>query len=168
MIESPWDRLMSDHGHRPVRNPRIFHMQLVRSLATSLPDRTRLPWEPRYPLLYRPLVEFLVALPQRLKASARNNRILQRQALAGVLPDLVRLRRTKGDFTARFFRGLRNHWDMWGLSAPGRRLADRGIVNPAQFQEACQRLRHGEGTDSPYLAAALVMEAWLAARTRHA
>lgn len=160
-IEGPWEQLMTTRYGRFITNPRLFHLQMVMNLAASLPDRARLPWSPRYPLLYRPLVEFLVGLPHVLKCTPIENRILQRLALKGVLPEALRQRRTKGDFTGRFFRGLREYWSIWEPLTCGRRLGDLGIVEPKQFRLACERLRHGDATDFPYLSAALVMEAWL-------
>ena len=50
----------------------------------------------RHPLFHRPLVEFMLSLDPSLRAWGRNDRILQRRALADRLPEAVRTRMTKG------------------------------------------------------------------------
>jgi asparagine synthase (glutamine-hydrolysing) len=140
---------------------REHHRRLIANLAASLPDDSRLPWEPRYPLLNKDLVEFMLALPWDQKITGGDTRLIQRRALASVLPDAVRLRRTKADFTRRMIRSLSTgrHWER---IARGVHLHALGIVRQPHFSLACERLQRGLITDDVrYYVAALTIEAWL-------
>ena len=59
-------------------------------------NQTPAAFEYRHPLLYRPLVEFMYAIPWEAKLRPGSDRYLQRRALQGVLPEKIRLRRDKG------------------------------------------------------------------------
>jgi asparagine synthase (glutamine-hydrolysing) len=142
-------------------NPREYHFSLVRRLAEIYPEAGRTPWESRAPLMARRLVEFMVRLPARYKATASDTRVLQRRALADVLPEKVARRRAKGDYTPRFFRGLRRRWDFWEVLARGKHLADLGVVDPARFHSSCLRALAGHGAELNFLVPALLLEAWL-------
>jgi asparagine synthase (glutamine-hydrolysing) len=150
---------------RYARSSREFQYQLVLTSAAALPDPTQSPWQPRYPLLSRPLVEFMLSLPSALKWSPHANRILQRRALRDVLPREVARRITKADFTPLFFKNLRSRWDFWGPLTAGTHLADLGLVDAAAFRRAGERLRHGFAADHlHYMCSALLLEAWLTHR----
>jgi asparagine synthase (glutamine-hydrolysing) len=58
----------------------------------------------RQPLMSKRIVEFAFASPEYLRARAGGNRWLHRQALRQTLPELVRTRRTKAEFTIAFER----------------------------------------------------------------
>lgn len=142
-----------------------FHYSAIATLAASLPDQERFPWEFRCPLLARPLVEFMISVPTEYKVGSEGNRVLQRQALANVLPETIVRRRSKGDFTPRLFSALRRRWDFWEPLTYGTYLADLGLVDPAKFRSSCEALRQGLGGEMvSYLGAALILERWL--RTR--
>jgi asparagine synthase (glutamine-hydrolysing) len=168
-VRDALDALVTAPSGRFLKDPRTFHVHLVRNMAASLPDADYFPWEPRYPLLSRALVEFMLTLPWQAKASPVENRVVQRRALKDVLPQQVAQRRSKGDFTPRFFRGLQRNWGVWEPLTRGKHLADLGIVEPGAFQDAAERLRFGVA-DSAFslLCACLILEGWLDARARAA
>jgi len=145
-------------------NVRAFHYHLIATLAASLPDHERFPFEPRSPLLSLPLVEFMIAIPWKYKVTADSNRVLQRRALRNILPKAIVNRTTKGDFTPRLFSALRRRWDFWEPLTTGTYLADLGLVDSTGFRRSCEALRHGISTDSSIQCAALILEQWL--RTR--
>src|SRR6202011_2848592 len=68
----------------------------------------------RYPLMYRPLVEFMYAVPWEQKLRPRCDRYLQRRALAGILPEVVRRRASKGSGNPSMVEGLRRSRDWFG------------------------------------------------------
>jgi len=63
--------------------------------------------EARHPFYDRRLLEFMIALPEALCARGRVNKWILREAMQGTLPELVRTRLTKGDFSHTFVRSLR-------------------------------------------------------------
>lgn len=149
------------HFASPARE--MHYRQIVRS--HTLLDYSEDPCETRHPLLYRPLVEFMLAVPWECKVNAREDRVLQRRALRGVLPEAIRSRGDKTQGMSRILRGLVENWDRARALAQGRNLAGLGIVDPAAFRSACERFRHGcFGKHFPHLLAALSLEAWLGQR----
>lgn len=156
-------------GSRFSGDTRTFHRNLITTLAAVLPDQERFPWENRCPLLARPLVEFMIAVPTKYKATSDSNRVLQREALANVLPKGIVERKTKGDFTPRMFSALRRRWDFWEPLTHGTCLADLGLVEAFEFRTTCEGVRQGlSGNTLSYVCAALILEGWLRTRRTRA
>ncbi|WP_233515283.1 asparagine synthase-related protein [Marinitenerispora sediminis] len=82
------------------------------------------------------------------------------EALRGVLPEELLTRRTKGDFSADAFAGLRyNRPDLVALTEE-LHLAKLGLVDPVGLREAVTGL-HPSATALSHLEATLGVEAWL-------
>jgi asparagine synthase (glutamine-hydrolysing) len=129
-------------------------------LATSAASRRRRTYDFRAPLLYRPLVEFMVAIPWEQKLRPRCDRFLQRRALAGILPELVRRRAGKAVGTAAFVEGLRRSRDWFGYLTDESALAERGMVVADRWRTAVRQAAVGHtGGDRSFLAA-VALEAW--------
>jgi asparagine synthase (glutamine-hydrolysing) len=121
-------------------------------------------FEYRNPLLYRPLVEFMYAVPwdQRLEPDCQ--RSLQRRALRGILPEKVRRRRTKSGAQEAYFEGLRRGGP-WLEILRGRPLiAARGYVEPAAWREAVEQARFGRVHTMRHFLTAATLECWLRER----
>jgi asparagine synthase (glutamine-hydrolysing) len=56
--------------------------------------------ESRVPFLFHPLIEYLFRLPMSTKINGRWTKYVLRQAMKGVLPEKVRMRRSKMGFPA--------------------------------------------------------------------
>jgi len=126
-------------------------------------------WDVRHPLLSRPLVEFMLAISWDEKITPHEDRVIQRRAMKGILPESIRTRKDKGDHTPLILKGVRENWSLIKPFTSGEHLASVGIVETASFREACERLRHGriytpDLTEGPLLLAALSLEVWLALR----
>jgi asparagine synthase (glutamine-hydrolysing) len=118
----------------------------------------------RHPLLYRPLVEFLLATPWEHLLRPTESRVIQRRALRGILPDGIRTRTSKSSGTPVLLRGLRENWHKIHRLTTGRRIAELDLAEPQAFQAACERMRHGLlGGHLRYLAGAISLELWLSA-----
>jgi asparagine synthase (glutamine-hydrolysing) len=124
--------------------------------------------EVRFPLLYRPLVEFMLAIPWDQKATAHQTRVVQRRALRGIVPDVILSRNDKADFAAFRVKGLALYASRARRYFEATHLAQLGLVtDPTLFRDACERFRHGFGgrfTHHALLVAALSLEAWLELR----
>ena len=85
--------------------PQLLRMEDRSSMAFSL--------EARVPLLDHTVVEYGLSLPDHLKVSRGWSKFAMREAMRGVVPDFVRLRRTKLGFAAPdrawLMRDLRSH-----------------------------------------------------------
>ena len=116
----------------------------------------------RCPFLYRPLVEFVLALPWEHLLTPAEDRVIQRRALRAILPDAIRRRTSKASGTPQLLRGLRRNWMRVRRFIAAPRLASLGLVEPTLLQDACEGMRHGLlGAHLPDLVAALSMEMWL-------
>ena len=120
--------------------------------------------EIRHPLLYRPLVEFALRLPPELRARPHAHRWVLREAMRGILPELVRTRVGKPG-TAEYLS--------WTLVERQRHLAplldepilaDLGLVDPVTlrhtFNDMLQHPAAGGHMLGPLLNT-LAVEAWL-------
>ncbi|MGH9893093.1 MAG: asparagine synthase-related protein, partial [bacterium] len=122
----------------------------------------------RHPLLYRPLVEFALSLPQELRARARIPRWILREAVQGILPEAVRARFGKPDTSDVLVHSFRaNYAQLLGLTEDSI-LADLGLLDPAQLRAAFEAAhRHPTAALSHHLALfpTLAVEAWLQIRS---
>jgi asparagine synthase (glutamine-hydrolysing) len=118
-------------------------------------------FEFRHPLLHRPLVEFMLALPSSQKFDPRTNRFLQRRALKSILPEAVRLRNEKTTFDQPFYEGLRKGKEWTSLLTVAPRVAERGIVDGARWIEAVKQARLGRTHSLAQFQAIATLEIWL-------
>ena len=100
-------------------------------------------WDERHPLMYRPLVEFMLGVPWELKISPEGNRFLQRAALKDILPELVRSRTDKEQSQPALLRGIEHNWWRIKRLASGKYLAELGVADPTRFYRLCERLSRG-------------------------
>lgn len=156
-----YERLMASDG-------RVFYpaqaMQLAAIRSAALGHTRPFGWDERHPLLFRPLVEFMLRVPWNLKTSAYGRRGLHRRAMIGILPESVRTRTTKGRADHNILRDFSRSMRAIQPLAVGKLLGDHSIVNTSLFYRACERLSHGHVTpNESYLDLwnALVLERWL-------
>lgn len=168
------DRVRSAQGAATGRTPdQQHHINLLTNpgIATAFEvlDRAaaRQGVDPRYPFFDRRVVELCVAQPPSAKFHDGMTRALLRDAMEGVLPDRVRLRRDKTDFTTSARRAM--------LDAPGDRLAELCSASPGPmadhvdmeaFRSGVSALRKGEadGATLRQVWAALWLAEWLERR----
>jgi asparagine synthase (glutamine-hydrolysing) len=101
---SPKYPLLDAHVARTITQdlPALLHYEDRNSMAFSV--------EARLPFLDHRLVEWLVQVPPELKLSKGMTKVVLRQAMAGVLPDDVRLRTDKMGFVTPEDEWLRGPW----------------------------------------------------------
>lgn len=118
----------------------------------------------RYPLLYRPLVEFMYSLPRPQQVSPGQDRVLQRRALAGILPEQIRTRRTKSGPAQAIYEGLRANRDVCQLLTARPLIAQRGYVDQTAWCRAVQAAQLGVVRSAAAFEAAVSLEIWLRQR----
>lgn len=139
-----------------------MQLAIIRSAALGLSRPYQC--DERHPLLYRPLVEFMLRVPWGLKISADSVRGLQRRAMIGILPEAVRVRVTKGEPDHNVLRDFSRNWLSIKSLAEGRLLAQHSVVEPDVFYRACERMSHGQVPKHESfldLWKALALERWL-------
>jgi asparagine synthase (glutamine-hydrolysing) len=121
--------------------------------------------EMRYPFLHRPLVEFGLTLPVRLRVRPGASKWVLREGMRGILPDAVRERRGKGGIDSRV---------LWALQREAPRLrellrdplvAQHGWVRGDALRDAAEAARCGQVDSLAYLLCTLSLETWLVVRS---
>jgi asparagine synthase (glutamine-hydrolysing) len=121
----------------------------------------------RYPFRDRDLVAFLMAIPGDIVNWRGVPKGLLRQALIGVLPDAIRNRRWKADFTALYSQGARReHADVVRLLSRDCLSARAGFVDGSVLEEslgtfATTLARDMSGWSGRQLADLAGLELWL-------
>ncbi len=153
---------MGINGRRDRNEPRFrsrVQQGIYRSLANGWNTNVALPMgeaftarfgiEIRHPFLDRRLVEFLMALPPEQLCSRQWPKAVLRRAMQGILPESIRVRRRKANFSCLVDGELRHRQagkveDLLHNS----RLAALGAIHADRLQRLFQRYRAGETQDS--------------------
>jgi asparagine synthase (glutamine-hydrolysing) len=121
--------------------------------------------EMRYPFLYRPLVELGLGLPIDLRARPLAPKWLLRQALRGILPEIVRLRSGKGAIDARILWALSQHRVRLREIVRASRLGKLGFIRPDRLELALEEASEGRAPNLVMLLAVLSLETWFFVRS---
>jgi asparagine synthase (glutamine-hydrolysing) len=146
------------------RNPgrqQLWDSLWTLALAMTSIQQRRMSFDIRAPLMYRPLVEFMSGIPWEQKLRPRCDRYLQRRALKGVLPELVRRRATKGSGNPALVEGLRRSSDWFDYLCDKPLMAERGIVEAAQWRDAVRQASVGQTNDDRFFLGGVAVESWL-------
>jgi len=114
-----------------------------------------------YPFAHRPLVEFLQAIPLDQLIRPGENRVVMRRMLAGILPDEIAARRTKGNPREAIFRAIARESGRLRSVFDNSRLYARGYIDKEPLFAALDRARHGYETHSAFLVQTISLEFWL-------
>jgi asparagine synthase (glutamine-hydrolysing) len=135
-------------------------MRSANLIATHMQHR-HVACEFRSPLLYRPLVEFMLAVPWEHKLGPRGDRLLQRRAFEGVLPDETLRRTNKGGSDQPWYAGLDSS-PLWRKALTAQpRIVDRGWVRLDEWRATVQRARVGRTIGIGHFRASAAIELWL-------
>jgi asparagine synthase (glutamine-hydrolysing) len=124
--------------------------------------------EIRHPFLYRPLVEFALALPSELSARPYQRKWVLREAMRGILPDVVRTRIGKGSPADLYAWSLTALRPLLEPLVHESMMADLGIIDATRLAVAFDLAPQHPGTiyqDHALIYTALAIEAWLQARS---
>jgi len=114
-----------------------------------------------YPFAHRPLVEFLQAIPLDQLMRPGENRFVMRRMLAGILPDEIAKRRTKGNPREAIFRAIARESGRLRAVFENSRLSARGYIDKEPLFAALDRARNGYETHSAFLVQTILLEFWL-------
>ncbi len=118
----------------------------------------------RCPFLYRPLLEFCLALPPALRTRPKASKWILRQTMRGILPEEVRTRTGKGSVDGRIQWSLVRAMPRiaWLLTDPI--VADMGWVEPRRLWAALAEVTRGDGSHCAAILRTLALETWLRVR----
>lgn len=117
-------------------------------------------FEMRFPLLYRPLVEFMFGIPLEQKMRAGDDRVLQRRALVGLLPERVRTRQDKRGPDQAFFEGLLRNSHVLDLLLDRPALVERGYVDGKVWADVVRAARFAAVPRFSTFFATVTLELW--------
>jgi asparagine synthase (glutamine-hydrolysing) len=121
--------------------------------------------EERHPFLDRALVELSLGFAPTVCAQPCARKWVLREAMRGILPELVRTRHGKGSMDGAFAHWLARESNRLTRKVEGAEIAQLRIIEPGALRRAIQKGVNGE----PHLRAALVrafaLELWLLARS---
>lgn len=122
----------------------------------------------QHPFLYRPLVEFALRLPPLMCVRPHRRKWILREALRGILPDIVLSRIGKSTLAGPFSWSLVNQRTLLEPLATDPILAQLGIVEPSRLGAAFMAARSAPGRGEQLGGAVhhtLGLEAWLRIRS---
>jgi asparagine synthase (glutamine-hydrolysing) len=119
-----------------------------------------------FPFLDRDLIQFLMAIPGEVHARNGVPRVLLREAMRGILPDSIRARTWKADFTPFVNQGVRDDAAALLATLTADCVAVRlGYLDRGRLASELAKLTHcadaADGTDSWDLADTYGLEMWL-------
>jgi len=153
------DRLRSFPTHSARDQARGF-LSAVKSISSCWRTE-QFGIEVSYPFAHRPLVEFLQAIPLDQLMRPGENRVVMRRMLAGILPDEIAKRRTKGNPSEAIFRAIAREAPRLHAVFENSRLCARGYIEKQPLFAALDRARHGYETHSAFLVQTILLEFWL-------
>jgi asparagine synthase (glutamine-hydrolysing) len=117
-----------------------------------------------HPYTYRPLVEFLLAIPPAVVCRPGERRRLMRRALRGVLPRGIMRRRSKGNYEGMFLKAMRACAVEMAQSPGSMLLARMGCVDASSVGSRLARLSRGLSCNEGQLRQLILLELWLRQR----
>lgn len=84
----------------------VFNRSFTDSIEILELAAARRGLEIRFPFFDRRLIEYALSLPEEAKLQGRWTRVVLREAISKIVPDTVRLRTEKFDFTSHLARGI--------------------------------------------------------------
>lgn len=119
-----------------------------------------------YPFLDRCLVEFLIGIPAGQKLRPTESRSIHRRAMKGVLPEAIRLRKSKQGPDESLLRGLSRTWSDLVHMFSDAEVSKLGYIHGESFLRELFRAKHGLCSATPSLLRVLSLEFWLRGRER--
>jgi hypothetical protein len=120
----------------------------------------------RHPFFHRPLVEFGLRLPLewRVAPGADVSKRVLREAMKGILPDSVLLRRGKGALRPDTTNALKRETSRLSRIASRPVLAELGCVEPRLFARAVSDPDSNRQGEESIVSTALTLEFWVRRR----
>jgi asparagine synthase (glutamine-hydrolysing) len=121
----------------------------------------------RHPFLDRRLLEFGLALPPELTTRPYAGKWVLREAMRGMVPELIRTRVGKGSQNERHAWALAHQRELLAPLVRTPLLADLGVVDGAELRKSFDEApRQGQSRGDPHAALqqCLAVEAWLQVR----
>ena len=120
-----------------------------------------------YPYLYRPLVEFMQAIPFSQKVRPGQTRSLLRRSLRNVLPPQTLARKGKKTPMEAMIRALNRESERLRITLTNPLVCAHGFANAEQLLEALERAKLGHDLAAIDVINMVCLELWLRALEKH-
>lgn len=115
----------------------------------------------RHPLMHRPLIAFMQSVPWSEKLHPACDRLLQRRAFEGMLPEKTLRRGNKPGPDELYYTSLDRSPEWIKRLTDRPRVAERGYVILKPWVEEVERARHGRTAGIRFFFACASLEVWL-------
>jgi asparagine synthase (glutamine-hydrolysing) len=117
----------------------------------------------RHPFFHRPLVEYGLRLADEwlVAPGADTSKRVLREAMRGVLPEPVRLRRGKGGMSPDMRKALKREADRLLRAAADSKLAELGCLDPGRLADAIREPSNAARGEAYQINYALTLGLWL-------
>jgi asparagine synthase (glutamine-hydrolysing) len=119
----------------------------------------------RHPLMHRPLIAFMQSVPWSEKLHPACDRLLQRRAFDGILPERIVRRGNKPGPDELYYKSLNDSLEwierLTGRTRDAARVVERGYVALKPWVEEVERARHGKTAGLRFFFACASLEVWL-------
>lgn len=119
------------------------------------------PYEIRYPLLDRDLLEFLFGIPREQLVRPGQRRSLMRRALTGIVPDEILHRKRKAFVERAQTLAIARKWEYISDLARNSLAASMGFIDSNELLRVLSAIKSQQEHASPQLIRLYVLEAWL-------
>ncbi len=117
--------------------------------------------ESRHPFLHRPLIELCLAIPYEHKVLAGTFKPLLRRAMAGILPDRIRLRTDKADIGRWVIHSIARQWPKIAPHFKDTVLESLGLVRGRELFQVLHDFGFGKVKRTTLLSSVVALEFWL-------
>lgn len=134
------------------------------SVVSSISAQYRRQWgkvEVMYPWLYRPLVDFMQAIPFDQKVRPGETRSLMRRALRNTLPSRIVTRRGKRSPSEALVQAIRREFPRLTSLFEDPLMAQYGYADQSELRMTLVRAREGADLTSLSIVMAISLEVWL-------
>jgi asparagine synthase (glutamine-hydrolysing) len=115
----------------------------------------------RHPLMHRPLIAFMQSVPWSEKLHPACDRLLQRRAFDGILPERTLRRGNKPGPDELYYKSLDVSREWIERLTDHPRVVERGYVVLKSWVEEVERARHGRTAGLRFFFACASLEVWL-------
>jgi len=113
-----------------------------------------------HPYLHRPLVEFCIGTPLSQFLRNGETRSLMRRTMQGILPEKVRIRKSKGIIDEAFARAVQREWEIFE-DLESFEVCKLGLVDRKGVESFAEKLFIGASVVDEHLERVVSLEYWL-------
>jgi len=145
----------------------LQRLVMMARIVSTMEHQWMTPVPIRHPLMDLDLVRFVLSMDWEHKISATQDRLVQRAAMRGILPEATRTRETKGGSSQNWIDGLAQGRAWYERLTDAPRIAARGYADLAAWRTAAAQARIARTTAHMFFDRTAALEMWLQSLETH-